>query len=390
MGIARIFFLSFIPLFSFGQNIPECQKHDNINVIYIDLYGAYQKRDNYPLSRIATSLEYIPLETNEKDILGGSLNKIFVTSQEIFVFDFGHGAYRFTPDGKFINKIGQVGRGPNECIKPVNMVLDSINKYIILLDHKKLVKYNYIGNFINKYPTDFTSDNIMLIKDDVILLKDMFYQFQKPNERFSFYFFSEEKQKMISKIACEKKDKIPFSICDPIMYNYNNQTYIKDYWSDTIYQVTDPYNLKAYAVIKTGKFDYRVKDDNSVFTGVANPEDTWIIDINYISETDRFIFLLSNKGLFVYDKAQKETICCNMIEENNTPSHFKNDLAPGPNPKVFIYNNTIDNNTQISYNFASEFFDKNSNKIMQGLDKSLKNLKPEDNQVLLKIRFKKR
>lgn len=392
MKSIHIFFILFSPLLCFGQKVPVCLKHDNKDIIRIDLYSAYQKRDNYPLSRIAESLEYIPLETNEKNLLGESLKPICITSKEIFVFDFGKGTYRFTLDGKFINKIGKIGRGPQECVKPIGMSLDSINKNIYLLDSgvDKLVKYDFRGNFINKYPLDYDAFEMLLSEDNIFLLGDAYYSFQKPGDRFSIRFFSEEKQKVISKVACEKKDKIPYSICRPIMYNYNNQTYIKDYWSDTIYQVIDPYNLKAYAVIQTGKLKYREDDDKSMFPGGAKPEDTWIVDINYISETDRFIFFVSNKGLFVYDKIQKETICCNLSIVNNVASHFSNDLTTGPNPKVFIYNNIVDNNTQVSFNTALSFFDQNSNKLIAGLDKSLKDLTPFGNPVLVIIKFKTR
>jgi hypothetical protein len=269
------------------------------------------------------------------------------------------------------------------------MMLDSISKFIILLDHDRLVKYDYEGKFIKNYKLDFHADRILITRNGELLLNDMFYNYQKPGARFSLRFFSLETGKPVSRMACEKKDKIPFSICDPIMYKYDGQTFIKDYWSDTIYKVIDPFNLETYAVINTGRFKHRDIDDRSVITGKINPEDAWIVDITYISETDRFIFLSANKGLFIFDKVRNETFCCNYEKENNIYSLFRNDLTPGPNLKVFIYNYHINNNTQISYNTAVSFFDKNSQKLLTGIPASLKNLKPSDNQVLVKIKFKK-
>jgi hypothetical protein len=382
-------FLTSIPLLSIAQKVPISKKHKAATVFNIDLHSAYQKRDNFPLSKIVESIIYIPLETTDKNILDEYLRRIVITKSEIFVFVFGQGVYRFTSNGKFVNKIGRVGRGPAECVKPKDMTLDSVNKYVILLDENKLVKYDYGGSFIKKYPLGFTSESILQIQDNMMLLNDMDYLFKNPGERFSFKFFSLEQNRTISKVTCEKKDKIPFSICNPIMYNYNNQKYIKDYWSDTIYQVIDPYNLKAYAALQTGKFRYRDSDDKSIYTGNANPEDTWVVDIPYISETDRFIFLISNNGLFVYDKALNETICCNFKIVDNNASLFKNDLTKGPDLQTFIYNNTLNNNTQVSYNNALDFFENNSIKLKSGLDKSLKNLSPDDNQVLVIIKFKR-
>lgn len=389
-NIVIMFILFVIPLLSFGQKVPISRKQNSENVFNIDLRAGYQKLDNFSLSKIAESIKYIQLETIDKNILGEYLKRIYITSTDIFVFDFTSGAYRFSLDGKFINKIGRIGRGPEECIQPVDMILDSINKHVIFLDKDKIVKYDYSGKFIKKLPLGFDSNNMLLYHNKLLLLDDAYYMYQKPKERFSLKFYSEENQKVISKVPCEKKDKIPFSICNPIMYDYNNQKYIKDYWSDTIYQIIDPYNLKAYAVIQTGKFKYRENDDKSVFTGVINPDESWIVDIPYISETDRYIFLVSNKGLFVYDKVQKDTFCCNFIIEDNKASLFKNDLTNGPDLQTFIYNNTLDNNTQISYNTALDFFEKSSQNLKSGLDKSLNNLRPDDNQVLVIIKFKTR
>ncbi len=276
----------------FGQKVPTCVKHPGKAQLEIDLYPAYQKRDSYPLSKIAESLDYIPLETTENNLLGEYLQTICLTSEGIFAFDYAQGVYRFTHDGKFINKIGRVGRGPSECVKPIGMVLDSISKFIILLDHDKLVKYDYDGKFIKNYKLNFGANEILLAKDRKLLLNDMFYNYQKTSDRFSVHFFSLETGKTISKFACEKRDKIPFSICHPIMYNNDGQTFIKDYWSDTIYKVIDPFNLETYAIINTGRFKHRDIDDRSVITGKINPEDTWIVDITNISETDRFFFYI--------------------------------------------------------------------------------------------------
>jgi hypothetical protein len=379
-----------VPLLSLGQKVPVGKKHKTSDVLNIDLRSASQKGDNLQLSKIAESIRYIPLETSDKNILNDYLRKIVITKTYIFVLAFGQGAYRFTINGKFINKIGRIGRGPEECVKPIDMVLDSINKYVILLDEDKIVKYDFSGGFIKKYPSGFASGSMLQYNENIMLLNDMDYLFKNPKERFSFKFFSLERNNTLSKIACENKDKIPFSICNPIMYNYDNQKYIKDYWSDTIYQVIDPYNLEAYAVIQTGKFKYRENDDKSVFTGVMNPDESWIVDITYISETDRFIFLVSNKGLFVFDKVQKDTFCCNFIIKDNKASLFKNDLTNGPDLQTFIYNNSLDNNTQISYNTALDFFEKSSKILKSGLGKSLNNLRPDDNQVLVIIKFKTR
>ncbi len=257
------------------------------------------------------------------------------------------------------------------------MELDSANHRVIILDENKLVIYDFDGSFIKKISLGFSSGNMMQFGNKTILLNDLDYLFKKPGDRFSFKFFSLDRIQVISKVQCEKKDKIPFSICNPIMYSFNRQSFIKDYWSDTIYQVIDPYTLKAHAVVQTGKFKYRESDDKAIFTGVDNSGDALIIDIVNISETNRFIFLVSNMGLFVYDKVQKETFCCNFKILDNVATLFTNDLTKGPDLSSFIYSYPIDNNTQVSYTTAISFFDKDSGRLKSGLDRALDDLAPE-------------
>lgn len=387
MKYIALFLYVIFPSLSFCQKVPVCKKLGTEDIINIDLYKAYQNRDEYRLSAFVESLEYIPLETTKKCLLGEYLKRIIKTAEDIFIFDYGHGVYRFSVNGKFINKIGRIGKGPGECLKPKDMVLDTFNHHVILLDHDKLVKYDYRGNFINSYTLKNRANSMLRINDENLLVNNMFYLYAKSGKRFSMFFFSQEQKKEISKIACEKKDKIPFCICDPVMYSYKHQTFVKDYWEDTIYKVTDPYTLNAYAVINTGKLKHRDNDDKSIVTGEKNIGDTWIVDITYISETGRYIFLTSNKGLFVYDKRNYETRCCNFRKENEQWVVFDNDLTVGPDLMSFIHVHPVDANTFITYNYAHNFFNENGS-IKSGLPTSLKKLNPGDNPVLVLLKFK--
>ena len=380
-----LFLFVFFFLLGFGQKVPICQKQRTGDVINIDLYQAYLNYDNFPLSTVVESLEYIPIETNGKCLLGESMKRVFITTNEIFIFDY-NAVFRFSRSGKFINKIGRIGKGPGECLKPIDMVLDTLNQNVILLDHDKLVKYDYKGNFINSHTLKNRSNSMLQINDEDLLVNNMFYLYAKPGERFSMFFFSQEQKKEISKIACEKKDKIPFCICDPVMYTHNHQAFVKDYWGDTIYKVIDPFTLKAYVAINTGKLKHRDNDDKSIVTGEKNPGDTWVVDITYISETSRYIFLTSNKGLFIYDKKNKETRCCNFRKENEQWVIFNNDLTAGPDLMPFIHVHPVGIASFVTYNYAHNFFNENGT-IKSGLPPSLKKLNPNDNPVLVLIKF---
>jgi hypothetical protein len=375
------------PFFIWAQKVPVAQKQDTKPEYTIDLYSAYKNAKTYPLSTIAESVDYIPLETTPENLLESCYN-ICVTSDEIFVFDFSHKAYCFNKKGDFLNKIGRIGRGPGECQKPTEMVLDTIRQQIILLDHDKLVTYDYDGNFISRGKLQIKSMGMLKYGKDHLLIKDMYYSFAKPNKRYSMYFYSLDKKKEVSKIACEKKDKIPFCICEPIMYSYNSNTFVKDYWSDTIYRVINPFQLEAYAKIKTGKLKHRDNDDNSVFTGEKNPGDTWVVDIKRISESNRFIFLVTNKGQFIYDKKNDNTFCCSYQRGDKYASVFENDLTSRPNLFPFSNSQFVNDNLMVTYKYAYEFFEDGVDAGNPKIKKLMQNLQPEDNPVLVLVKLK--
>lgn len=382
-----VLFFACTTICSCGQSIPICNKQNTNNLLIVDLYEAYQNRDNCLLSSFVESLDYLPLETTLDCLLGEYFNRIVITTDDIFIFDFRQRAYRFSIDGKFKNKVGKIGKGPGECIKPLDMVVDSINKQVALLDNDKLVWYDFDGKHIKTDPLKVKADKIIAVNQNTLLYNNKYYMYAKPSERFSMFFYSYKKKKELSKIACEKKDKIPFSICEPIIYKHNHQTFVKDYWSDTIYQVISPFQLKAHIAINSGKLKHRDNDDKSLFTGKKNPADTWVIDITRITETDRFIFLTSNKGLFIYDKKSKNTHCCNARRENEQWFVFNNNLTPGPDLMAPLKIYPVGTNSFVSYHYAHSFFKKNG-ALKNGLPPSLKELKPGDNPVLVFIKFK--
>lgn len=372
----------------FGQKASLCKKHSSDNVYEIDIYSAYKENKIYPLSTIAESIEYIPLEKTKDCIIGTDLGNIFVTSTEIFVFDFKM-CYRFDRNGKFQNQIGKIGRGPEEVVRPMHMAVDSVNRWVYLLDHERLIRYDYEGKFIKAFNLGFTSMQMLSLNSHVVLLDDMNYQYAKSGKRFSAKFFSVDNGKVISNFECDKKDDIPFSISFPSMYSYRGETFIKDYWEDMIYKVQDASNLKAHAAIETGKLKHRDSDDQSPFTGKVDPKDKMVIGIDFISETDRYIFLTANKGLFVYNKKSGKTICADHLKDSDVWYNFINDVNGGPGTRSNSFPKySIQNNLLVTYHNAYEFFDTEGNESSK-IKKMKSKLSPDDNPVLAFISIKK-
>ena len=386
--LAAISFFLVFPFFLQAQKVPVSKKHNNGETININLYDANKNAKTYPLSTIAVSIKYIPLETTKDCLIGDYLTNIFVNSDGIFVFDYSH-VYHFSINGKFIGKIGKVGRGPGEYNQAMSISVDTLMKNIYFLDTDRLVKYDYDGNFIKEYQLGIKSMKLLEYKEGVFLIDDEFYQFAEPGKRFSIHFYSEAEEKQIAKVDCPKKDKIPFSISFPIMYKFNRNTFLKDYWDNTIYQVEDPENLNTYALINMGKFKNRDQDDKFVITGKKNKGEELVLGIDKISESDHFIFMLANQGLFFYDKNSKETQCCEFSNKGEKWYTFENDLTGGPT--LFANNfplHVVDNNTFVTFNHAYEFFEDGVDANNSQIKKVMQNLQVDDNPVLVLVKMK--
>lgn len=374
--------------FLWSQKVPVAQKQKTDPEYTIELYSAFKNAKTFSLSSFAESIEYIALEKTKDCLIGEHLANIFIDEKNIIVFDYDN-CFRFNRMGKFINKIGIKGRGPGEHQRPMSIEVDAQTQSIYFMDIKRILKYNFQGEFLNECQLDFSASQILKFKNNIFLLNNMMFQYADPDKRFSIKLFSEKEEKIISNIECPKKDKIPFSIDSPTMYNYNLSSFVKDYWDNTVYRVLDPFSLNPYATINTGKLKHRDKDDKSVFQGQKNQGDELVLSITYMSETDRYIFMITNKGLFIYDKTTNETNCCEYTKVGEKWSNFVNDLTGGP---TFLSNNfpklTVDNNRFITFNHAYEFFEDGIDTHNKQIKEVMKTLQPDDNPVLVLVKLK--
>ncbi len=121
-----------------------------------------------------TKIEYIPLETNSDCILG-EVSKILFKDSLFFVFDLikAKSLFIFNRDGSFYNKFDNKGRGPEECLMPMDFCLDdSANVYIFDIGSSKIVKYSIDGKFIAEYKVNIRFDEFYMVNPDEFYFKN--------------------------------------------------------------------------------------------------------------------------------------------------------------------------------------------------------------------------
>ena len=245
-----------------------------------------------------------------------------------------------------------------------------------------------MGNFLEESQPKGLSSNVWLHKPMEFLFGDSFYQYAKKGERFSISFYSLEEKRLLSKMRCEYEKDIPkLMICIPNVYNYKGNTYVKDFWCDTIYQLTNPYKLVSHAIINRGRLGYRTQDDKSLISGVEDSEERITIAVHSIAETDRFIFIGSNQGRIVYDKKSDKTIAANY------DVHFMDDLYGSPGLVYFV--STTNGNEVYQAIHAYEFIENGDGKHSitdaryDAYRKMVDGLDEEDNPVIMIVKIKR-
>ncbi len=100
---------------------------------------------NIKLSSYFSSLEFIPLETNNEALLG-RINKLHVYNDTLFILDKtgSKGVFMFNRrDGSFLGRIGSIGSGPGEYSSLEDFTIDIENRRLYLLDSDRQQIYEY-------------------------------------------------------------------------------------------------------------------------------------------------------------------------------------------------------------------------------------------------------
>ncbi|HEX2920973.1 MAG TPA: 6-bladed beta-propeller [Bacteroidales bacterium] len=111
----------------------------------------FESFENVKMSEVFSDITYLPLETNPNCLIGYMDNAVFGNEILINSNDSDQSIYRFTEDGKFLNKIGQIGRGPDEYQNRSEVRLIDNTVYVVSSFSNNIICYSLKGDFIKKY-----------------------------------------------------------------------------------------------------------------------------------------------------------------------------------------------------------------------------------------------
>lgn len=294
----------------------------------IDLAGNLSNYEEIPLSKVASKVEYIPLETTDKCLLSNEL-QIHWGKDDIFVGDIKMMKfYRFDKTGKFLNAIGEVGDGPEAYPNALAFFVDEEETcvYVIGSTTRTLYKYTYSGEFQKKIPMGISSWSISTLNNNIVGYNNRYNRIKNQKEPvYELYLFDvngKELAKAPTTVTSEKDDMLLFQL--PFFYKYNNQLFYKNAVSEYIYHIGDDLNMSPHYKITGGGNNQSGNDIRNIKKYADK------ITVKQVSESDAWIlisYVYKNKMAYLlYDKLKGTYANVRSGSENG----FKDDLAGGP------------------------------------------------------------
>lgn len=350
------------------------------------------------LTTVCLSIEYVPLETNENCLLSDNVrykllnDRIIVTDlkkQNIFLFD---------RNGAFIRKLGKRGNGPNEYLMVTSMLskerravyVDNIKNWLgIYIDNGKTFVINKpefkfsdngLGTEITKYYTSFLYPIYNFIDCDSLLFAG-YVDNISGNMNVRFVKFNNDGQvlQFFENNRFYQPLKNTARVYPAVYDKYKDNVLCKEPNNDTVFQLTET-NIKPYYVFKLGK-----KSIPYDRPAISNFDVSKYIDIDGLYELDNFIFFTywTNRRRYwgYYDKGLDSTY----LPEDKIRNDIDDFL-----PIADLYDK---NENQLLSVIQSvdivKFFRENTDKALNVKVLKLKNVKEDDNPVVVILTLKK-
>lgn len=349
------------------------------------------------LSDIAEKISFVPLETTDASLVARPKVMSMVYLDGKIIIPCTEGILAFNENGKYMNRISRKGQGPGEYVYVRCLSANEESGLLYLQDHIKMIAFKSDGTFIKEYgiPTGPTFET-MVVEDSLTLTSYM-----NSTGRAPFRLLMTNQQKDTLKIFPQyDRFEMPDgwnwlyrNSKEDYLYSYKQEAVYRDYYSDTIYTVTRDSLLPRYR-LDMGKYqlpkDLRL--EVACVSGGVEKEEKLKLAENYLRptllENDRYIVMpyttwnLMNQELLpelmMYDRKSKE---CIKVKDGA----FVNDMAG---------NLPFQPDVRVAENVLAEWWE--APELMEMAEKgvklpdNVKNLKDDDNGVLVLVHLKKK
>lgn len=333
------------------------------------------------LNELASDIRYVPLETTDDCLMNNEFYIMQYTGEDIIT----SGIFHFDKNGKFLNKIGSKGQGPEEYLQDLFAFGDWKNKLLYVQNWTTLTCYGFDGTFVRSIPTpQLNMGAAGLFDENHILYSNDIYYADKANP-IQLYMVDSQNGKTVSKWRGHLEENKKYGMIltsRDFMYNYDNSLFYKPALENVIFKILSP--KKRQLVYK---FDCSGKDIDVSADEVDPKKRFQFLSVYWAKETAQYLFV--NYGmknisrLGIYDK-EKKTFTNVTIKDNLAGGY---DIHPAW---------TSDDNHLLMVYYAGGLLQDKEKRYSTGLlperkkelDELLKNIKEDDNPVVILVTLK--
>ena len=356
--------------------------------------------DNLLLSDIVEDVEYVQLETTDDCLIGAGFFCAF-TEKDIYVLNTNYKneeLFRFDrATGKFIRKIGQIGQGPKDMMRPGAIYADNNNVYASSSATNKIYVYDENGGFVrtiplrrgwggritviqNKYIIHNTGWDFMVRSDDD---GSNSHEYGSRNLYIAANIQDMEGNTILAKCDTLQGEKPSVNLdFNPIRWYYNGELNFYDEVDNIIYAA----NENGF----TPRYKLNLGKNRWVETGKLTKEFLKYIKIHYFQETADYLFIYWNQREKAYfARFNKKTEVLEVEEEEPFKSRFWHLFAYGPKNDIdgceTYFRQGCGNYEDITGSILFTITPDNIDRVREALEKA-ENVKfPEKRQQLLKM-----
>jgi hypothetical protein len=395
-------------IFLFVSVIISCNKSGKqgsyaVNSILVDVDKAQKQ---IKISDVFDAVEYIPLETPGKHLIG-EISQICFYEERFYILDsdIAKSVFCFDKNGKFLFEINRQGTGPGEYVKPTSISVN--HDYEILLLYcastRQVLVFDLNGNFLYSKNVSFYASHFSYIGNDLYAFSvdyssantDLKKSHQFPNLIVTYSDFK------IKYTDIPYSENVNFGAVPGLACCFSKNsdfTSMINSCNDTVYHIYKDSVEKSYYIDfqnkKKSEAFYRLMATKTTGTGdlteYLNSND--FCNIFHLSESDRnmiFIYIHSNLAhLAFYDKRKQKLTDVSFKLDGGIPNYpVINDIDGGP----FCFPYCTDGKDFYSYITPDLLLDKKEtvmqskcrekNKIVSVLEK----ISEYDNPVIVKM-----
>lgn len=210
-----------------------------------------QQDDNIvKLSTIIDSIYYLPLETDDRYLIG-NIDKLIVTDGFFYVIDkdISPSIFCFNKKGEFIRKIGNRGASNKEYISITDVNVYHENVYIWDGSSKKLLIYKSNGDFVSSISSDYAAEAIAILDDSQIAFYGDYkhnYKFKNRGKYPNLLTINLNNKKTNADLFYE--ETLSTTGITSLPNNISNNKYLIMPLNDTIYQISSSGVKRKYVI----------------------------------------------------------------------------------------------------------------------------------------------